>query len=577
MALELPRLGVFVILFFAGKLLSLLIYQLCWSNGLTRRFDTAGALMTFLRKPVPWLIHVPLLLSTAWGSWDDAPLLQVFVTTTMLVLATGAVGRFGAVDLCRFFVTDRIIVIALSAGVYFHPIFIYPALVSACCLQYTISGWPLGPGYSNLLGFEFIRGSACVLMVCVACSQLLIAVGLEPDQYESLTFAVVLGYQASTYLNNALAKAVLGDHWYSWITQNRVQCLVVNAYLRGWGSRIMSTETVIKLARLIGLFRVPFCAITFAVEAGCVFALTRVEVCITMLISLAGFHSIVFLLTGLLEWEYVVNHLTICLLIPNSSLANVFSPTHFIALLFCAVVSFAWIGWLRLKIVSEFQTTGSANRLGKLADAADLLMAWWDSPYMRMFSFTAITSSGREVTWSVSQMSPYDTALTDIHTHIMLLGQHQDLDPRVASDRDIAASGVWGLITSTDQRDRLYQMMDEASPDVDPLRTSNTAIRWRCDSNGTGPTVAMPLWHYVECTNRYLRYRWFQLMMRWPHFPGEDMVPDVCPLVAPPLPPYRFDEPVVQVTLSRIKTFYTGDQIVLVDHSTVGTFHFDPH
>lgn len=580
MVLVWPQFVAFVVLFFVGKINSLLIYQVCWSNGRAGQFNSLGALATLLRKPLPWLLHLPSLLLTSCVSWEDAPTLRLFSTITLGLLAMGAIGRFGAVDLRRFFVADRIIVALLTIGVYFHPVFIYPATVAACCLQYTISGWPLGPGYSNLLGFEFIRGTACVLTACIGCRELLITVGLQPDRFESLAFAVVLGYQASTYVNNALAKTLTGGHVLAWITQNRVQCLLVNAHLRGWGSGVFSTAFVLKLARLVGWFRIPFCATAFAIEAGFVFVLARVELCFAMLVSATGFHVMVFLMTGLLELEYVVNHVTLCVLIHDSSLALAFSSEHVIAFCLCAAICFTWVGWLRLRIFDAYQQSGAANPLHRLADAADLLMAWWDSPYMRMFTYTATTASGRELSWSVNQMSPYDTALTDIHTHIMLLRQHPGLDPQAESDRQIARTGVWGLVASIEERDRLYRLMDESKPDLNVLQTTVSSNAWRCDGPGDGPSdgpvAAQPLWRLFDCTNQYLRFRWFRMIMKWPHFPGEDMVPDVCPLVTPSLPPYHFNEPVVQVTLSRIKTFYTGSEIVLVEQSTVGTFHFDP-
>ena len=62
--------------------------------------------------------------------------------------------------------------------------------------------------------------------------------------------------------------------------------------------------------------------------------------------------------------------------------------------------------------------------------------------------------------------------------------------------------------------------------------------------------------------------------MRWPHFPGEDLAPDVCPICNEVTEHYSFDEPVIRVTMWRVKTFYTGDQIVLLEHVPVGMFEF---
>lgn len=570
------QLFAFVALFLAGKLFSLWVYQVCWSNGRRGRFGPWGVLATLLRKPAPWLVHLPILLFTSGHGWDHTIQLRWFATVTTAVIAVGSVGRFGAVDLGRFFVADRILVVALSIGVYFHPVFVYPALLAACCLQYIVSSWQLGPGYSNLLGFEFARGSACVLAACLCCRGFVIGMGIPPATFEPLAFAVLLGFQASTYVNNALAKAALGEHWFSWMFKNRVQCLVVNAYLRGWCANVVSTAFALQFARLAGLFRIPFCGAAFAIELGFLSILTRVEICIGMLVSATGFHITVFLLTGLLELEYVVNHVTLCWLMREDDLANVFSVEYVAGLLLCAAVSFAWVGWLRLRILDAYQKFDFDNRLMRLADAADLLMAWWDSPYMRMFSYTAVTESGRKVNLPACQMSPYDTALTDIHTHIMLLNRHQGLDPQTEADGRIARTGVWGLVGTTAERDRLYRWMDQPAANLDPLRSSGGIAAWHCRGPDDGPQVAFPLWRYFDSINRYQCARWFQIVMRWPHFPGEDLVPDTCPLMDDSHERYRFDEPLVQVTLSRIKTFYDGEQIFLIEHSVVGTFEFAP-
>lgn len=91
-----------------------------------------------------------------------------FSTAAAILLALGAIGRLGCDDRGRFFTADRVFSLLLALCVPFSPAFLYPSLVAACCLQYTVAAWPLGPGYSNLLGHEFMRGSLCVASAALA-------------------------------------------------------------------------------------------------------------------------------------------------------------------------------------------------------------------------------------------------------------------------------------------------------------------------------------------------------------------------------------------------------------------------
>ena len=546
------------------------MYQVCWSNGFERRFSCLGASFEFFKRPLPWLLHVPVLFLTAFVKWQDCPHLWHFALVANGLLVLGSVFRLGATDLYRFFLLDRVLAVALWAGLFFTPLFIYPSIIVCCCLQYTISGWKLGPGYSNLLGYEFIRGTNCILAVCLSYFGLLNYLGLDRSECEKLIFAVILGYQASLYVNNALAKAALGSKWYSWVIENRIQCLVVNSFLRGWGASWVSKDFVLRLAMRIGKWRVLLCAVVFSLELSFILILANKELTTAILLAATVFHLGLFLLTGLLEVEYVINHLTLCVVIQDPNIGGIFGTEYLIAAVLCTVLGWLWVGHSWTRIFNEYQQTGMAVRTGKFGDAADLLMAWWDSPYMRMYSYSVETQSGQRAYWPVTKMSPYDTALTDIHTHVMLLNAHQGLDPQAEEDQKIVRTGVWGLVRTIDERDFLYALMDNPARDLDQLRSAGTDQAWEFGRDVEGPAAAVPLRNLFQSMNAYQSSRWFRLLMRWPHFPGEDLVPDVCPLSHDSDRAYAFEEPVVTVTMSRIKTFYTGEQLLLVENGPVG-------
>lgn len=557
----------FVILLVIGRIVSLAIYRMCWSNGSSGKFARAGPFFTLLLRPLPWLMHGAFIWPMLALSWDDFPLLHGMSIMLAGLLAVGAAGRFGSADLGRFFFADRLMAIVFAAGVVFSPAFLYPCLIVCCCLQYTVSSLRLGPGYSNLLGYEFVRASLSLVSACLAVAGWLKLSGVAWDDFESTALSVLLGFQASTYVHHALAKSALGPGWHSWIRENRLQCLAANAWLRGWTFG-RSRECVLKQIRWIGNHRVGICAIVWLLEIAWIFILADARFAVPLIGITIVFHMAVFVLTGLAAYQYGVNHLFLLGLMVFHDMDAVFQPQNLSACLLVIPVSALWIGWLRLRIFEECRRTGSSGSLGRFADAADHLMAWWDTPLMRMYSYTLETRTGKCFALPVPKLSPHDTALTDLHTHLMILGLHEGLDPMIGPDRAIARTGVWGLTIHREDRDFLYHLMENPDAEVlQKLRACPTPLRW---PPGEVPAAALPLRDLFQGINRHLGKSWFRQILRWPHFPGEDLAPDICPLVAPVMETFRFDEPIASVTLWRIKTFYHDTEMRLIEREVVG-------
>jgi len=565
----------FIVLFLLGRAASLTIYQMCWSNGLSGNFARPGALFTLLRRPLPWVIHLAVASPMIGLSWRDWPLLQGFAMMGAGLLALGAVGRFGSAELGRFFFADRLLAVVLAIGVGFSPAFLYPCLVACCCLQYTVASWRLGPGYSNLLGFEFIRASLCVMTACLAAFGWLKHLGVAWHDFENLTLAVLVGYQASTYVNHSLAKSALGPKWHSWIRQNRAECLVGNAWLRGWTAG-RNSGTVLKQMKWIGDRRVRICAAVWILESAWLFILADSRFALALVTATVLLHLVVIALTGLAAYQYVVNHLYLLFMIAFCDSSGVFRYEYLAAGCVVMPVAAIWVGCIRWRIFENRRQSGTTGLAGKFADAADHLMAWWDTPFMRMYSYTIETRSGARFALPVPKLSPHDTSLTDLHTHLMILGLHGDLDPAIAADRATARTGVWGLTVHRKDRDFLYLLMDENKSGVpDALRVNSKSAPWVIDVDGRAPAAALPLRDLFQGINRTLHMSWFRHILRWPHFPGEDLVADICPLVEPRLEPFRFDDAIATVTLWRIKTFCNGREMMLVENQAVGCIHLE--
>ncbi len=91
-----------------------------------------------------------------------------------------------------------------------------------------------------------------------------------------------------------------------------------------------------------------------------------------------------------------------------------------------------------------------------------------------------------------------------------------------------------------------------------------------CSAGNVDQNFAGPLWELFRGINRLVGRRWYRAVMRYPHFPGEDLVPDLLPLGDSLPDQYRFDRPVHSVEIERVKTFYTGHSIELIERSKLG-------
>ncbi|MEO1528659.1 MAG: hypothetical protein AAFX06_24830 [Planctomycetota bacterium] len=560
----------FVYLFACAKLTSWFIYQFAWADAIgedsTGFRPTLAAVRRFQFLP----IHATVVFLSWPVSWNSIQGLHLPACVLITVVAFGAIFRLGAVDLRRFFFFDRLVVGALAAGACWTPVLIYPSLLASCCLQYIVSRSPLGPGYSNLLGFEFVRGSSGAVVAFVCVEGTMQWLGLTTEATTSLFLIVLLALQGSTYVNHALAKMALGRHPLAWVFENRLDCLFVNAFLRGWrGTR--SPTVVLKHAAVIRRLRIALCASVFLTELLFCFVLLDRNLAMLLFALAALFHMGVWRWTGLTGVEYLINHVLMITVLSTWTLHRdvCFGLPPFVTLAFVLILNWVWVGTNRLQMFREFQEAGESRRLF-WSDPVDHLMAWWDSPWMRMFCYEVIATSGKRYSFPVPKFAPYDTALTDIHTHMMILNQHRGFDLQRVSGRPEVATGVWGLVVDNSLRERLYRLMDDSADLESTLNRAESTKTWSATFSDAPCSEAKALVAFFAGLNHFRRHTWFRFLMRYPHFPGEDLAPDRCPIAKLAEPSYAFDERIDRVEIHRVKTFYDGQCVRLLEQSLVG-------
>lgn len=546
---------IFMMAMLAGRTLSVGMCAACWENG--ARPTGKSPLGSLLRRWHWALLLIAWMLTVGNRGWDAFPAVKPWVVTACVLLAVEAGGRLGLLAPGKPRIAARVVLVALAVGSFFHPACAFPCLLAAARLCHTVAGWPLGPGYSNLLGFEFIRASVCHL--CAA-----MAVTVWTGGPAILPLACVGAAQAASYVCHGLAKSALGPHPFSWIASNRVQCLFVNSWLRGWAS-FLKKEQVLRLAAIIGRFRVPLCAAAWLLETSWVLLFASPVAAIGLLAATALFHLVLFLATGLIGYSFVVSHLAMLWVWTSAApdLREFLVPS----LVYISLHA-AFLAWWRPKVRRDFAAGGARPAKLRFSDFADHLMAWWDSPYMRLYRYEVRTADGRAWNLPVHRLSPYNTFLTDIHTHRMLLRRHLVFDPSAEAAAAHARSGVWGLLVDDGERRKWQAWLD--SPDHRIPADPPPPPPWTFTGEKVPPDERAALLACIGLHNERQSDPRYRLLMKWPHFPGEDLVPDVPPLCPHPGRAFDFDAPIHELTVIAVKTLYTGGDVLLWNEHVVG-------
>lgn len=541
-----------------AKVFSIVIYQISWHNGKIKKYPLGVASLGILTHWKLLPIHLFVMNWLYDKTWEDKNILKVYVFLLGTILAWGAIGRFGSLIREHYFITDRVFVLIFLVGVWFAPVFLYPLIVSTLALQYTVASSSLSPGYSNLLGFEFTRSSLSIALYSLVLS---INDGI----------ILVMLYQSAYYVQQACGKMALSPIPFEWVFRDRLECLWINSYLRGWLNHILSVKSALKIASLISRVRVLLLGSAWLIEFGWLFALLEIRLMIALYWLTIIFHSLVWILSGLMAYHFIINHIVMLWIIFKMKSADEGSLPLAVDFQY-VVVSFALfmvllVLYLRYRIYKNHFIRDHWERrrtyVDLLSEASDHLMSWWNSPYMRLYSYRVESANGDQMFFPVTRFSPYDTFLTDIHTHLMVLGHNGFIDESLQQDRTLMPTGVWGLTIERDHRDKLINWMKKDDHEV------KTYFKQRNQSHPVDRVILEEFRQFFQSWNSLRSKNWFMKIMRWPHFPGEDLVPDISPLRTRDIPIQDTSDEIIKLYVDVTQTFYNGDGIILIDEKTV--------
>lgn len=203
----------------------------------------------------------------------------------------------------------------------------------------------------------------------------------------AVLFYFVLTIQISHYLITALAKALLGPRWYSWVTDNRLHHLAASAYSWGW-ARWWPWSTWRKVIRLLKVAEKPMQLSAFSVELLAPLALLHPYAAMAFCVGWSAFHMGVFSCSGLLFWEWALTNLAVAaaiFLLPDAVTAQLFGP-----LPAAVAVVFMLLFPLRHKLWKPMP------------------LGWWDTPFTQRIHWHVHGVSGELYALYNDFMGPHE-------------------------------------------------------------------------------------------------------------------------------------------------------------------------
>ena len=296
-----------------------------------------------------------------WASWEHGRTLQILVVVAAALVSW----RSMTYDYNYFFGqwhgVDRLGVVLLLLAVAWRPLFVLPFLVVLTPLAWQF-GTPLG-GFSLLPDLQFVHLLA-LFVAFHAASVTLRSRRAAPFLFLALV-SVAIGYWPS-----GLEKLSM-----SWVFEDRIEFLLSGSYAGGWLA-FLSPDQIGSAARLLATVTPPARVVTLVIECGILFLLFRRKLAVALLILLSAFHVIVFLISGICFWAWVVLNLTLLILIWKSSAfadQRVFTPANGVVAAVLIATSTFWVNsgnlaWFdaRANYSYRFEGTGDSGKVYRL-------------------------------------------------------------------------------------------------------------------------------------------------------------------------------------------------------------------
>lgn len=333
----------------------------------------------------------------------------------------------------------------------------------------------------------------------------------------------ILGCIASHYTDAAVGKLRLGDHWWSWMLENRLHHLAISAYLWGWTRR---RRDPLSLARVLAVIDRPLQIATVLFELSGFFIGFHRWTAVAFFATAALFHLFVFAVAGLLFWQLILvcGFLAIGIAaLPDAQLAC-----------FGVIPGFTLIG---IVILISYYGRGLSPES----------LAWWDTPYVARVQWRLVGQSGM---------------IYDLHNGFMcpnerLFGKwdFRTTEPALTGHLGEIRDGVLRkkILATRGQAAELDQLKRDYGRPVLTRAQSDEIDRYLRDFfvnyNGGAPKRVCPPWMKAPGG---MYFRW-----------GER-------------PAFRGQEPVWQLVVAYREEFFDGERVVTLRDEPLRTIDIGP-
>ena len=461
------------------------------------------ALARVLGSATPALsVVVGLLLAVVlpWQSVPGAAAVRLVGAGLACLLAYKAATRDIDVVLGEAHAPARIAVVLAALASWLSPALLLPTVV---LLTNPLSTWQ----HHGTLPMRVLQATLAYALLAPAL-----------DSPGAWVWFLLVMYVAH-YLITALAKAWLGPRPWSWVTDNRLHHLTASAWAWGW-LRFVPWARFRRFVALVAAFEVPLQAFAFTVEALSPLALSHPAAAQVLLGAFALFHVGVFLLSGLLFWEWVAADL---LMLGALSLLGPLPEVFGGASVLAALVFLVALP-LRHKLYTPMP------------------LGWWDTPFTQRIHWQVQTASGAVYGLYNDFMAPHERIYGKVHGCF--------LAPATVCTYHLGE--VW--------KHELRDALREAGPSLEKLEAVRERFGITPRSERMAEAHRTYLRSFFRALNGGARKHVLPRGLRWLAAPGGQTYHWGA------LPPYRRQEPVTAVTLHYRECYYAdGELHVLTD------------
>lgn len=273
------------------------------------------------------------LLFIEWSVFEGGQVLRLLIGICICLISWAHITYPFNYFLEESFFLERSLVFVLTALVIWRPIFIILYLVIPILIHFgepvLINNWSVTELPSRVLVLFSV--------------QLLLWLVYKKSRWRIAPFMfLLLCIICSNYFPAGFAKLKLG-----WLANDQVYLLLPNMYADGWLS-FLSQETLSEITRFAAKNNLLLKIGTLIVEVGCILILSfKLKSIRFFLIGFTVFHVLVFIMTGICFWPWVIFELTLFYILWKKetfkAIIKRFTIWHFILSAFLIVTSNIWL------------------------------------------------------------------------------------------------------------------------------------------------------------------------------------------------------------------------------------------